>query len=217
METARETIMKNKGMLLIISGCAGSGKGTVISELFKISDRFVYSVSMTTRKPRPGEINGKNYFFVTKEEFLSEIENDMFLEYAEYCDNFYGTPKKPIDDAINNGKIVILEIETDGAMQIMQKENNYISIFLAPPNYTTLEYRLRNRDTESEDVIIKRMEKAKGEIKLAENYDEIVINYNDMAKDTAETILAICTKNEPKKHISYVNNKTEFINNFLNN
>ena len=165
----------NKGMLIVVSGPSGCGKGTLLAEILK-SDKFFYSVSATTRNPRPGEADGVNYHFLSKERFEELIAQDGVLEYAEYCGNYYGTPKKPVEDMLSEGKHVILEIEVQGAMKIMEKCPEAIFVFILPPSLKELRRRLNKRGTETEDVIEKRLSEAAGEIKQAYKYDYTVIN-----------------------------------------
>lgn len=165
----------NKGMLIVVSGPSGCGKGTVLAEILK-SDRIFYSVSATTRSPRPGETDGVNYYFLTKEKFEQLINEDGMLEYASYCGNYYGTPKKPVEDMLEQGKHVILEIEVQGAMKVMEKCPEAVFVFILPPSLKELERRLNKRGTEAEDVIKKRLSEAAGEIKQAYKYNYAVIN-----------------------------------------
>lgn len=165
----------SKGVLFIVSAPSGCGKGTILAEVLK-SGNIYYSISATTRSPRPGEVNGVNYHFISKEEFEELIENNGVLEYASYCDNYYGTPRKPVEDMLNEGKHVILEIEVQGALKVMQKCPDAVSVFILPPSMKELERRLRKRGTEDNDVIKKRLSQAEDEIKYAENYDYIMVN-----------------------------------------
>ncbi|MCD7731153.1 MAG: guanylate kinase [Oscillospiraceae bacterium] len=165
----------SKGVLFIVSAPSGCGKGTILAEILK-SGNIYYSISATTRSPRPGEVNGVNYHFISKEEFEELIENNGVLEYASYCDNYYGTPRKPVEDMLNEGKHVILEIEVQGALKVMQKCPDAVSVFILPPSMKELERRLRKRGTEDNDVIKKRLSQAEDEIKYAENYDYIMVN-----------------------------------------
>ncbi len=165
----------NKGLLIVVSGPSGCGKGTILAEILK-DDKFFYSISATTRNARPGEENGVNYHFLTKEKFEELIENDGMLEYASYCDNYYGTPRKPVEDMLNQGKHVILEIEVQGAMKIKEKCPEAKFIFILPPSLKELRRRLNKRGTESEEVIEKRLNEATGEIKQAYKYDYALIN-----------------------------------------
>lgn len=167
--------MMSKGTLFIVSGPSGCGKGTVLAEILK-QDNVYYSVSATTRAPRPGEINGVNYHFLSKDEFEKLIENGGMLEYANYCGNYYGTPKKPVEDMLAEGKNVILEIEVQGALKVMEKCPEAVSVFILPPSLKELRRRLHKRGTETEEVIEKRIGEAAGEIRKAVNYDYVMIN-----------------------------------------
>ncbi|MBQ5317593.1 MAG: guanylate kinase [Oscillospiraceae bacterium] len=167
--------MMNKGLLIVISGPSGCGKGTVLSEILK-DDKFFYSISATTRNPRPGEIDGVNYHFLTKDKFEELIANDGMLEYASYCDNYYGTPRKPVEDMLNEGKHVILEIEVQGAMKIKEKCPEAKFIFILPPSLQELKRRLNKRGTESAEVIGKRLNEAVGEIEQSYKYDYALVN-----------------------------------------
>lgn len=169
--------MTKRGMLIVLSGPSGVGKGTVRKALFEQpGNDFQYSISMTTRKPRPGEKNGVDYFFVSKEEFEHNIQTGQMLEYAKYVDNYYGTPLKYINDTLNAGKDVFLEIEVNGAMQVRSKVPNGVFIFLTPPDLMELKHRLIHRGTDSMDVINKRIHKSVGEIEMMQNYDYAVVN-----------------------------------------
>ncbi|AOR73737.1 Guanylate kinase [Limosilactobacillus fermentum] len=164
-------------MLIVLSGPSGVGKGTVRKAIFdQPGNDFQYSISMTTRKPRPGEVNGKDYFFVSKEEFEQKIQAGEMLEYAKYVDNYYGTPLKWINDTLDAGKDVFLEIEVNGAMQVRSKSPNGVFIFLTPPDLMELKQRLIHRGTDSMEVINKRIKKAFSEIEMMQNYDYAVVN-----------------------------------------
>ena len=180
-----------KGLLFIISGPAGSGKGTVVNELITTHPEITLSISATTRNPRPNEKNGVHYHFISKEEFEKRIENGKMLEYATYSGNYYGTPEKEVQEAMENGKDVILEIEVEGAMQIKKKIKDSVAIMLTPPNKEVLEARLRGRGTETEEVIKWRLERAKAEINLMPQYDYAVINEDQKSHECAEMIYKI--------------------------
>ena len=165
--------------LFVISGCSGVGKGTVINEFMKRnSGDFILSVSCTTRKPRPNEIDGVNYFFISKENFEKNIKEDKFLEYAQFAGNYYGTKKKYIKEKFEQGFNIILEIETQGALQVKEKMPDAVLIFIAPPSIEELEQRLRGRHTEDEVTIQKRLAQVKTELERSQKYDYTVINDN---------------------------------------
>ena len=178
-----------KGLLIIFSGPSGSGKGTIMKSLLASRDDTVLSVSMTTRAPRPGEIDGYHYHFVTHEEFKKTIEEDGFLEYAEYNGNFYGTPEAPIRRLLNEGKNVMLEIEVQGAEKVMDHRSDVVSIFITTPSYEELERRLRGRGTEPEEVIRGRMKTSQYELSRAFRYQYIVLN--DEVEKAVERITTI--------------------------
>lgn len=165
----------NKGLLIVVSAPSGCGKGTILSEVLK-DDSFYYSVSATTRSPRLGEVNGITYHFITKQDFEERIKNNAMLEYAEYCGNYYGTPKKEIDEMREQGKNVILEIEVQGAMKVREICPDAVFIFVLPPSVAELERRLKKRATETDDVIAQRVSQARSEIELARKYDYVVVN-----------------------------------------
>jgi len=166
----------NKGLLLVLSGPSGVGKGTVCAALRNKAKDLVYSVSATTRKPRQGEVDGINYFFKTRQEFERMIAQDELLEWAEYVGNYYGTPAKFVHQTLAEGKDVFLEIEVQGAMKIKQKFPEAVFIFLAPPSLSELEKRITGRGTDDANVIRQRMTVAIDEIKLMEEYDYVVVN-----------------------------------------
>ncbi len=185
-----DRVLNSLRMLIVLSGPSGVGKGTVRKEIFSREDNtFHYSVSMTTRKKRPGEVDGKDYFFVSKEEFEKEIENGGMLEYAKYVDNYYGTPLKYVNEMLDQGKDVFLEIEVKGAMQVREKVPDGLFIFLTPPDLMELRQRIINRGTDDLATIDKRMEKAVGEIEMMQNYDYAVVN--DEVPKAAEKIQTI--------------------------
>ncbi len=182
----------NKGLLIVVSGPAGSGKGTVNAHLLSSGD-FVYSVSATTRAPRPGEVDGINYHFISREEFLARIERGDMLEYTEYCGNFYGTPKKEAEAVLASGKNLILEIEVEGAQNVKRKYPDAVLVLLLPPSFSVQEARLRGRGTETEEKVRLRLERAKEEITFAEAYDYVVYNHDGLDLDAANQIRAIVT------------------------
>lgn len=185
----------SKGLLFVVSAPSGCGKGTLLSEILK-DDKFYYSVSATTRAPRPDEIDGVNYNFLSKEQFERLIESDGMLEYAKYCDNYYGTPKEAVEKKRLEGKNVILEIEVQGAMQVRKNCPDAILMFIMPPSIAELDRRLRKRGTEADDVIAKRVEKASEEIPHAEKYDYIIVN--GALEKAVEDFQAIVTAEEHK-------------------
>lgn len=164
-----------QGLKIVISGPSGSGKGTIVKELIK-NEQFMLSISATTRMPRQGEEEGVHYYFKSTSEFENMIAEEALLEYANFCGNYYGTPKAPIEEGVKNGKDVILEIEVQGAQQIKQIYDDAVFIFVIPPSLTELEKRLIGRGTETEEVIAKRMGRAKEELAMYKEYDYIVIN-----------------------------------------
>lgn len=197
-------MMKNEGLLVILSGPSGAGKSTVISRLMEIRDDIRFSVSATTRAPRPGEVDGTAYFFKTREEFSAMVENDEFLEHAEYVGNCYGTPAAPVDRDISNGYAVLLDIEVQGAMQILDKRPDAVSIFLCPPSLEVLEKRLRGRGTDTEEKIQGRLNTARREYAQMSRYNYIVIN--DDADTAAKELDAVITAEKCRayKRLKYV-------------
>jgi len=165
-----------KGFLLVISGPSGVGKGTVLHDLMNTQENLVYSVSATTRKKRDGEIEGVSYFYLNHDEFEKMIAEDKFLEYAQVHNNYYGTPKEFVEKKINEGKIVILEIDVQGALNIKKNTDNGVFIFLAPPSLKELKKRIVGRGTETDEDIKIRMNNAKKELEYIKDYDYIVIN-----------------------------------------
>ena len=190
--------MSNRGLLVVYSGFSGVGKGTVMKEMLKREETFRLSVSATTREPRPGEVDGREYYFLTKEKFVKMIEKDEFLEYAQYADNYYGTPKKAVEDMLNEGYNVFLEIEVQGGLQIMEKCPDCLSICIVPPSLEVLEQRLRGRGTETEEVIEKRMKAALVEQEYTSRYDFVV--ENDIVEKTVDDIINIVKKEKEKRN-----------------
>ena len=167
---------RSKGILLVISGFAGTGKGTLVQELLKRYDNYALSVSATTRDPRPGEEDGVHYFFKTKEEFEQMIQEKELIEYACYVGNYYGTPKEYVQEQLENGKDVILEIEIQGALKIKEQFPETLLLFMVPPSAQVLEDRLRGRGTETEEVVQKRLRRAVEEAEFIEKYDYLIVN-----------------------------------------
>ena len=164
-----------KGLLIVVSGPAGSGKGTVNAKLLETGD-FVFSVSATTRAPRPGERDGVNYYYISQEEFRRRIDAGEMLEYTQYCGNYYGTPLREAEAVMESGKNLILEIEVEGAMNVKAKYPDAVLILLLPPDFSTQEARLRGRGTEEEENILARLARAHEELAVLDRYDYIVYN-----------------------------------------
>ena len=182
--------MSKDGVLILFSGPSGVGKGTVRKALFNMpKHNLVYSVSMTTREKREGEVDGVDYYFVSKEEFAKRRKEGKFLETAEFVGNYYGTPMEQVQQMIDQGDEVVLEIEVEGAMQVKAKMPDAVLVFIAPPTYGALKTRLLGRGTETEDIIMERVSKAHRELTLAAGYDYIVIN--DDVDNAADRIKAI--------------------------
>ncbi len=177
--------MKRKGIIIVVSGFSGVGKGTIMKELIKRYDSYALSVSATTRDPRPGEENGREYFFVSNEEFEKLIKENGLIEHAGYVNHYYGTPRKYVEDKLAEGIDVILEIEIQGALQIKKQYNDAVLLFVMPPSAAELEKRLRGRGTETEEVIRQRLTRAGEESVGIENYDYIVVN-DDLDKCVEE-------------------------------
>ena len=166
----------SKGILVVVSGFSGSGKGTVMKRLMEKYDNYALSVSVTTRNPRPGEKDGEAYFFRTKEEFEQLIREDGLIEYAQYVENYYGTPRKYVEEQLSAGKDVILEIEIQGALKVKEKYPDTLLLFVTPPSAQVLKDRLVGRGTETAEVIDSRMKRAVEESQGVEKYDYLVIN-----------------------------------------
>lgn len=166
----------NKGILVVVSGFSGAGKGTVMNRLLEKYENYALSVSVTTRAPRPGEEEGKSYFFRSREEFERLIQEDALLEYARYVDNYYGTPKSYVQEQLEAGKDVILEIEIQGAMKIREKIPEALLVFVVPPSMEELKKRLTGRGTETEEIIRSRLARAGEEAEGMDQYDYLLVN-----------------------------------------
>lgn len=196
--------MADRGILVVVSGFSGAGKGTLMKRLMEKYDNYALSVSATTRAPRPGEGHGREYFFHTKKEFEELILEDALIEYAQYVDNYYGTPKAYVEKQLNMGKDVILEIEIQGALKVKKKMPNTLLLFVTPPNAEELKRRLVNRGTESLEVIESRLSRASEEAKGMSEYDYILIN--DVIEDCVDNMHNIIQSQHDA-----VKNRQEFI------
>nr|WP_297282876.1 guanylate kinase [uncultured Agathobaculum sp.] len=180
-----------KGTLYVFTGPSGAGKGTLLSRLQEQDDRLFYSISATTRAPRPGETDGVQYYFLSKAEFEEKIAQHAFLEYACYVENYYGTLEAPVNEKLEQGFDVVLEIEVQGAMQVHEKRPDAVMVFIAPPSFEELAARLRGRGTEDEEKVLKRLETAKEELKQQERFDYVIVNDElDRAVEELRNILA---------------------------
>ena len=166
----------NPGLLVVLSGPAGVGKGTIVRKMLEKDSKFVLSISATSRIPRATESEGKNYYFKTREQFEEMIKNDELVEWVEYCGNYYGTPKDLVCSEIEKGNVVILEIEVDGAINVKRLFPECVLCFIIPPDFSELEKRLRGRGTDTEDSIINRLERARDEFKYIDSYDYLILN-----------------------------------------
>ena len=206
-----------KGILLIISGFAGSGKGTIVKELIRRYDNYALSVSATTRAPRPGEVDGREYFFKTRDEFEKMIAADEFLEHAEYVGNYYGTPRQYVDDMLNKGKDVILEIEMQGAFLVKEKCPEAALMFVMPPSAGEVYNRLKKRGTESEEVIMKRMRRGAEESREIGKYDFLIIN-DDLGECIGEVHNTVrCAKHAAFRNSDTIDTIIKEFDDFLNN
>jgi guanylate kinase len=194
-----------KGILIVLSGPAGTGKGSVVQEILKRESDFALSVSATTRAPRPGEVDGVHYHFLTKEAFETKIQQSEMLEHAYYCGNYYGTPKENVENMLNKGISVILEIEVQGALNIRRICPDSVLILLLPPDYQTLEARLRGRKTNTEEDIQNRLKQARTELQNFSSYDYVVINQNQQIDRAAQEVISIVRAEQSRtgrnKHI----------------
>lgn len=195
----------NKGIIIVVSGFSGAGKGTIMKELTGRYDRYALSVSATTRDPRPGEVNGREYFFVSNEEFEKLIAEDGLIEHAGYVDHYYGTPRKFVEDKLKEGKDVILEIEIQGALQIKKQYKDAVLLFVMPPSARELKKRLTGRGTESSQVIDERLKRAREEAVGIENYDYIVINDDLDECVTRVHEIIDAAHNAPSRNLDFIN------------
>ena len=206
--------MQHKGILMVMSGFSGAGKGTIVKKLLeKYPGEYKLSISATTRQPRSGETHGKEYFFLTKEEFISRMKEDGFIEWAEYVGNYYGTPKAYIEEELAKGSNIILEIEMQGALEVRKKFKDALLLFITPPDYKTLKERLVNRGTEDMETINNRLRRAVKETGYIEQYNNVIVN-NDV-EEAADEIHNI-VQNEMKlrhKHEEFIANFIEQYNN----
>lgn len=170
-----------RGVLFVFSGPSGVGKGTLKAKLFEeFADQIAYSVSATTRGPREGEVDGKDYFFISRQEFERRVKNNEFLEHAEFAGNCYGTPRAYVEKLLDSGMNVVLEIDVQGALQVMKSMPECVSVFILPPSFEELEHRLRGRGTETEEKVRERLETAKRELPYAPQYDYQIVNGGDI-------------------------------------
>ena len=198
--------MKRKGILIVVSGFSGVGKGTLMKQLVQSYDNYALSVSMTTRQPRPGEIDGKEYFFVSRESFERKIEEKGLIEYAGYCGNYYGTPKEYVEKQLERGKDVILEIEIQGALKVKEQFPTALLLFVMPPSAQELKRRLEGRGTETSEVIERRLKRAFEESQGIENYDFIVIN--DVLEECVKEMhgLILAAHETPDRNPEFISN-----------
>lgn len=187
----------NKGLLFVVSAPAGCGKDTILEQVLAKTENVGYSVSATTRAPRPGEVDGVHYHFHTRESFEQMIKDGAVLEYTEYIGNYYGTPRKAVEDMLSQGKDVILKIEVEGAMNIKKLFPECCLVFILPPSMAELERRLRKRGTEDEETILRRTAQARNEIGTAVNYDYFVVN--DALEDAVEDLIAVIRAEKCRK------------------
>ena len=199
----------NPGLLIVVSGPAGVGKGTIVRKMLEKNSKFVLSVSATSRAPRPNESEGNNYYYKTREQFEAMIKNDELIEWVEYCDNYYGTPRELVLSEIEKGNVVLLEIEVDGALNVKRMFPDCILCFIIPPDFSELEKRLRGRGTDTEESITKRLSRAKEEFKLIKEYDYLILN--DSIENAAQRFFSIVQAEQMR-----TNRNKELINKFEN-
>ena len=201
---------KAKGLLVVVSGPSGAGKGTICKDFLEKNKDAFLSVSATTRKPRPGEIDGTHYYFLEEENFKKMIDEDGFIEWAQFCENFYGTPKKAVTEKLESGNDVILEIEVQGAMKVKEAFPEAVLVFVLPPSMSVLKDRLKGRGTETPEVIEKRLNTALWELTIAEKYDYILIN--DDVSAASERLAGIISSEKQS-----VKRNNEFLKEFTQN
>lgn len=196
----------SKGILIVLSGFSGAGKGTLVKELMKTCDNYALSISMTTRKPREGEVHGREYFFTERESFEEKIAQNGLIEYAEYCGNYYGTPRDYVEEMLAAGRDVLLEIEIQGMHKVKKMFPDMLTLFVTPPSIAELEKRLRGRGTETEEVIRKRLARAAEEAKGMEDYEYLVVN--DDLQECVEEIHSIvkAAKRASRRNTEFINN-----------
>ena len=187
-----------KGMLLVISGPSGAGKGTLYNRVLAADSSFTFSVSYTTRAPRPGEVDGKDYCFVTEEKFREILDSDGFLEHADVHGHMYGTPRQPVLDALEAGRSVMLDIDPQGALQVMEKMPGCVSVFILPPSFSELRRRLEGRGTETREEIERRLHNARGEVALMDKYQYLVVN--DDLETAYRTLQGIVDAEKQRSH-----------------
>ena len=204
--------MNHKGLLIVISGFSGAGKGTLMKKLIEDYDQYALSISMTTRLPREGEVDGREYFFATREQFEDKIKQGGFIEYAQYCGNYYGTPKDYVEKQLEAGKDVILEIEIQGAMKVKEQFPDAVLLFVMPPSVGVLHQRLVGRGTETEEVILERLQRAEEEAVGIEDYDYIIVN-DDLDICVKELHELLTKTHESVQTQCHPNNYTELIEN----
>ena len=196
----------SKGILIVLSGFSGAGKGTLVKELMKTYDNYALSISMTTRKPREGEVHGREYFFTERESFEEKIAQNGLIEYDQYCGNYYGTPRDYVEEMLAAGRDVLLEIEIQGMHKVKKMFPDMLTLFVTPPSIAELEKRLRGRGTETEEVIRKRLARAAEEAKGMEDYEYLVVN--DDLQECVEEIHSIvkAAKRASRRNTEFINN-----------
>ncbi len=207
--------MNRKGIIIVISGFSGVGKGTIVKKLLSKYDQYALSVSATTRNPRPGEVAGQDYIYVSNEEFEKLIEENGLIEHAGYVGHYYGTPRKFVEDNLNKGIDVILEIEMQGALQIKEQYKDAVMLFIMPPSAEELKKRLTGRGTEEAEVIMKRLQRANEEAVGIENYDYIIVN--DDLDESVECVhnVVMAAHNTPDRNKEFIENIRQQLKNLV--